>query len=335
MEREEAHRGLYWRSAGERRAARRAAAASAEGAVRRLRVQLDAALSDAAAARAALDAILSVDSGELGERLRLVAPVLAAGLAHVSVPKILTARRNLASHEFGVPADLIATSSQTELNRLQRHSAAGAGKAAESLAPSAAPPCPGGPPLPLRPCLGDGLRAEAQPFVPGAGTWMPLDPPCLLCTCGTTVFSSCPSVAVLHPGPVRVPGPARRVWPAGREGVLGQPSGASEDLTDAVGSSVAAFADAAEADEGVPLLDASLSLLDGSSFLQKPTLGEKAEDSDFMDSISAYTAMVEASTRVPERMGVQPFVRRRQRLDSRVWRPTNLPHDPGEGRLFV
>ena len=70
-----------------------------------------------------LRAVLGDDS-ELSKRLQLVAPVLAAALKGRTPSKLQVAKRNTASHVFDISADILAGSSQTELNSIQRRSKA-------------------------------------------------------------------------------------------------------------------------------------------------------------------------------------------------------------------
>ena len=62
---------------------------------------------------------LSSDS-ELGKRLQLVAPVLAATIAGRNVSPLAIARRNTASCNFKVSNGLLLNASHKELNELQR-----------------------------------------------------------------------------------------------------------------------------------------------------------------------------------------------------------------------
>ena len=62
---------------------------------------------------------------ELRRRLQLIIPVVAAGIAEERVSGATRARRNLASHNFNLPAEVIIGASPEELNRLQRAGRAG------------------------------------------------------------------------------------------------------------------------------------------------------------------------------------------------------------------
>ena len=84
-------------------------------------------------------------------------PVRAAGISGVCAAGSARARRNLASHNFGISAEVIEGASQRELNQLQRQRRSGSASAAVGAAG------------------GDGvLRESAAEFVPGAGRWEPL-----------------------------------------------------------------------------------------------------------------------------------------------------------------
>ena len=124
---------------------------------------------------------------ELRRRLQLIIPVVAAGIAEERVSGATRARRNLASHNFNLPAEVIIGASPEELNRLQRAGRAGLSDEAD--------------PAPRAVCgaaavgaSGAGLRSEAAEFSPGAGRWVPFDGgpvfESLPCTCGAVVYSS-------------------------------------------------------------------------------------------------------------------------------------------------
>ena len=68
--------------------------------------------------------VLTTATGELAERLSLIAPVVQAGLTGEQPPTIVKQRRNAASHNFQVSAVVIAAASGPELNRIQKGSQA-------------------------------------------------------------------------------------------------------------------------------------------------------------------------------------------------------------------
>ncbi|CAK0855233.1 unnamed protein product, partial [Prorocentrum cordatum] len=108
---------------------------------------------------------------ELRRRLRLIVPVLAAGLAGVRAPGTARAKRNLASHAFDVPVAVIEGASQTALNRLQRE---GLAAIETTAAPSA-------------------LCNDVPAFCLGLGRWEPTESHQSVgtrCTCGAVAFSS-------------------------------------------------------------------------------------------------------------------------------------------------
>ena len=57
---------------------------------------------------------------ELLRRLRLIAPVLSAGITGDSIAGAVRAKRNLASHDFRITAEEIETASPRQLNKFQR-----------------------------------------------------------------------------------------------------------------------------------------------------------------------------------------------------------------------
>ena len=83
--------------------------------------------------------------------MRLLIPVLAAGLNGASAPGVNTAQRNLASRDFTIPAKVIAKAPMRELSRLQRRGA----PVAQVPSAGAAPPGEHNP--------------EAEPFSPRVG----------------------------------------------------------------------------------------------------------------------------------------------------------------------
>ena len=103
----------------ERRIRRRAAREALEG---RLRAAYDRIVD----LEAQVAALSGGKDGELVGRLGLIAPELAAGIAAASagdapaVEQLVHSKRNLAAHEYGIPASRIANMSQAECNRAQR-----------------------------------------------------------------------------------------------------------------------------------------------------------------------------------------------------------------------
>ncbi|CAK0827974.1 unnamed protein product, partial [Prorocentrum cordatum] len=97
---------------------------AADGAIAKLQAKLDEAHGLVSALEEDAEAFFLGGQGgrcdELRRRLRLIVPVLAAGLAGVRAPGTARAKRNLASHAFDVPVAVIEGASQTALNRLQR-----------------------------------------------------------------------------------------------------------------------------------------------------------------------------------------------------------------------
>ena len=109
------------RSRAERTAAGHRAKAAADAAVVKLTRELESCFGDAAALRQELHDLHAVfGDTELAQRLLLVAPVLAAKLDGREIEGVKVARRNAASHNFGVPARRLARASMRELNKIQR-----------------------------------------------------------------------------------------------------------------------------------------------------------------------------------------------------------------------
>ncbi|CAK0811960.1 unnamed protein product [Prorocentrum cordatum] len=175
--------GLLHGARGRSRAERSAACWRAREAADAAVAKLSSRLADAQGLIPALELDLDVvapgfGGGELKRRLRLIMPVLAAGIAGVRAAGSARARRNLAAHNFDISAEIIGGASQRELNQLQRAGRSGSACAAVGAA--------GG---------GAALRAEAPVFFPGAEHWEPLRDQALAvtglrCHCGTVVFSS-------------------------------------------------------------------------------------------------------------------------------------------------
>ena len=80
---------------------------------------------------AKLDMCMASEATELGRRLSLTAPVLAADIAGADVLRVHRMRRNAAQHTFGVPASVIARAGRSELNAIQRSSRAPDGERGE------------------------------------------------------------------------------------------------------------------------------------------------------------------------------------------------------------
>lgn len=74
------------------------------------------------ALRAKLATIAPGSTSELGQRLRITAPVLQAGIAGTDATRTQRRRRNAAQHAFGVPAATIAQANGRQLNTIQRSS---------------------------------------------------------------------------------------------------------------------------------------------------------------------------------------------------------------------
>ena len=83
-------------------------------------VLLRARLEEEKRRRLAAEACQSDDPGEVAKRLRLAAPVLAAGLLGQAPLACDRRRRNAAMHCFSADAGWIAGATAAQLNRLQR-----------------------------------------------------------------------------------------------------------------------------------------------------------------------------------------------------------------------
>ena len=115
-----------------RRARQRAAREACSGRLREALRRVETLEKEIAELRSA-----SGGDQELSERLMLVAPVLAAGIGSGQASQVAIAKRNLASHNFTVPANEIASMSMPMLNKAQRAGRAVAARAGGQFSGSA------------------------------------------------------------------------------------------------------------------------------------------------------------------------------------------------------